>query len=165
MSLSLTRVALHAYRHLPVRWRRRVVRALSPSYTVGAICVVERDDGAVLLVRQTYRQHWGIPGGLLEKGERPEAAALREVREETGLEIELVGAPAVVVAPAPRRVDLIYRARLRPGTPQEALLCSPEIAATGWFDPTALPELQSETTEALVALARSARTPQARPLT
>ncbi len=141
-----------------------MVRTVSPSYTVGAICVVEREDGAVLLVRQTYRRHWGIPGGLLEKGERPEEAALREVREETGLEIDLVGAPAVVVAPEPRRVDLVYRARIRAGSGQEPTVCSPEIEAVGWFEPTELPDLQVETTEALVALARSARSPQARPL-
>ena len=44
------------------------------------------DDGRALflLIRDSYR-NWGFPKGHLEKGELPEAAALREVSEETGL--------------------------------------------------------------------------------
>ncbi len=43
-------------------------------------------DGAplFLLIRDSY-QNWGFPKGHLERGERPEDAAVREVREETGL--------------------------------------------------------------------------------
>jgi 8-oxo-dGTP pyrophosphatase MutT (NUDIX family) len=53
-------------------------------------------DGAArplfLLIRDSYR-NWGFPKGHLESGEAPEAAALREVTEETGLSaVELRGA-------------------------------------------------------------------------
>jgi 8-oxo-dGTP pyrophosphatase MutT (NUDIX family) len=55
--------------------------------------VVVRDVGGttrVLLIRDPYG-HWGFPKGHLERGERPDAAALREVMEETGLrELTLV---------------------------------------------------------------------------
>ena len=33
-----------------------------PNYTVGAMCIVERDDGAILFVRHSYRRRWGVPG-------------------------------------------------------------------------------------------------------
>ncbi|MDB4905562.1 MAG: hypothetical protein JWO05_346 [Gemmatimonadetes bacterium] len=48
--------------------------------------VYRMDDGRplVLLIRDSY-QNWGFPKGHLESGEAPQAAALREVREETGL--------------------------------------------------------------------------------
>lgn len=42
-------------------------------------------DVRVLLIRDPYRK-WGLPKGHLEEGEGPKDAALREVREETGLE-------------------------------------------------------------------------------
>ena len=65
------RLALRVFRLFPRSVRRITVRTVSPSYTVGAICVIERPDGAILLVRQAYRKKWGIPGGLLKRGEAP----------------------------------------------------------------------------------------------
>jgi 8-oxo-dGTP pyrophosphatase MutT (NUDIX family) len=156
---------LRIYRRLPRAVRRRFVRLLAPSYTVGAICVIERPDGAVLLVRQVYRNHWGIPGGLLKRGEDPTDAARREVFEEVGIAIELVGEPAVVVDSDPQRIDIVYRAR--PVTLSELEHVrprSPEIREARWFPPDGLPELQLETASALVALARSSASPQSTPL-
>jgi 8-oxo-dGTP pyrophosphatase MutT (NUDIX family) len=161
---GLTRVALRIYRRLPVRARRRVVRTMSPNFTVGAMCFIERSDGALLLVQHTYRHRWGVPGGLLEKGEDPRAAARREVFEETGIRIELVGEPAVVVDPDPQRVDLVFRAQPVPGTPLEPVASSPEIRTVRWFPAGELPELQAETAQAMVTLARSSHSPSARPL-
>ncbi len=159
------RVALRVFRRLPVRARRQVVRTIAPGYTVGAMCFIERADGALLLVRLSYRERWGVPGGLLRRGEAPEDAARREVREEVGLEVTLVGEPAVVVEAEPRRVDIIFRARPASGqAPDAAVPSSPEITEVGWFPADALPQLQHETSSALVALARSSRSPQAVPL-
>ena len=160
----LTTVLLRVYRQLPVWWRRRIVRTLSPSFTVGAMVFVERDDGALLLVQHTYRERWGVPGGLLEKGEDPREAAVREVFEETGLRVALVGEPAVVVDADPQRVDVLFRARLADPSRSEGIASSPEIRSVRWFAADAVPELQHETAQAMVALARSAHSPQARPL-
>jgi 8-oxo-dGTP pyrophosphatase MutT (NUDIX family) len=57
--------------------------------------VTRRNDGdvdVVLAARRTRKGDlaWGLPKGLVEKGEAPEQAALREVREETGLEAEIL---------------------------------------------------------------------------
>lgn len=154
------RVALRAYQVLPVLVRRWIVRLIAPSYTVGAISVIERPDGHILLVRQAYRQRWGIPGGLLKRGEDPDVGVRREVFEEVGIAIELVRQPAVVVAARPQRVDLVYRARpVSLAEVGEARPSSPEIVEVGWFAPDSLPELQFETAEALVALARQLSMP------
>lgn len=50
-------------------------------------------DGKVLLMKRAgepFRGMWGIPGGFVEKGERVEEAALREVKEETGIETKVL---------------------------------------------------------------------------
>lgn len=161
MIARLHLLALRVYRRLPVRARRRVVRTMAPSFTVGAICLIERPDGALLLVRQSYRRGWGVPGGLLKRGEAPEDAARREVREEVGIDVELIGQPAVVVEPVPRRIDIVFRARPVALEHPAPVPSSPEITEVRWFPAQELPELQLETTTALVALARSAQNPQA----
>lgn len=159
------RLALRIFRRLPRLARRWIVRVLAPSYTAGAICVIERPDGAVLLVRQAYRSKWGIPGGLLKRGEEPEVAARREVFEEVGIAVDLVGEPAIVVDAAPQRIDIVFRARPSSLAELERLRpSSVEIDEVRWFAPDALPELQPEAAGALVALARSSRAPQAPPL-
>lgn len=62
----------------------------APLVGVGAVVV---DNGRVLLVqrgREPLRGHWSLPGGLIEVGESLHAGVIREVLEETGLEVEPV---------------------------------------------------------------------------
>jgi 8-oxo-dGTP pyrophosphatase MutT (NUDIX family) len=148
---------LHIYRKLPAIVRRVIVRTIAPSFTVGTCCVIERGDGAVLLVRHSYRERWGTPGGLLKRGEDADAAARREVLEEVGLDVVLEGDPAVVVTAEYQRVDLVYRAWLRDPAVFDPTSRSPEIVDAQWFAPDALPELQPETAGAFMALARHPR--------
>ena len=152
---------LKVYRRLPRRGRLLVVHTLAPNYSVGAMCVIERADGALLLVRHSYRRRWGVPGGLLKRREPPEQAARREALEEVELAVELVGEPSVVVEPKSRRVDIVYRARLAVEADAELVRpSSPEIVEARWFPPDQLPELQREAAGALVALARARGRPR-----
>lgn len=66
-----------------------------PLILAGAAVLIQNADGAVLFQKRRYPENcWGIPGGLMELKESPEETAIREVYEETGLDIsglELLG--------------------------------------------------------------------------
>ncbi len=153
----LQSVLYSLYRQLPVAGRLFVVRRMTPSFHVGAMCVVERADGAVLMLRQSYRRRtaWGFPGGLLKRNEAPVDAARREVCEEIGIDVDLDPVPKVVIEPRHRRVDVIYTARAGDGA--EPAPCSPEVLEVRWFPRSDLPELTPEATTALLELGRADR--------
>jgi ADP-ribose pyrophosphatase YjhB (NUDIX family) len=84
--------------------------------------VVRDDDGRLLLVQRAHepgRGLWSIPGGRVEPGETSHEAVVREVAEETGLEVVVTGLAGVVERPAPdgaRYVIEDHTARLVPGS-------------------------------------------------
>jgi ADP-ribose pyrophosphatase YjhB (NUDIX family) len=143
--------SLLAFRKLPAPVRRGLVRAVTPGFTVGAVCAIE-NEGAVLFLRQPHRDGWSLPGGLLDRGERPGDGVQREVREETGLEVR-VGLPVTVqVNAAVRRVDVIYRIEV--GSRPEVRVGG-EAKGHRWLPPSEIDEADAPTLEILDVLARS----------
>ena len=97
-----------------------------PVPTVGVVCL--RGDKVLLIRRGTPPRlnQWSVPGGRLEWGETVRAAALRELKEETGVEAELLGLLDVVDGVFPARpggeitrhyVMIDYAARWTGGEP------------------------------------------------
>jgi ADP-ribose pyrophosphatase YjhB (NUDIX family) len=61
-----------------------------PNAIVPAVSAVVTDaEGRVLLIHRTDNDRWALPGGEVELGENVSQAVIREVREETGLEVEI----------------------------------------------------------------------------
>ncbi|MBV2366370.1 NUDIX domain-containing protein [Streptomonospora nanhaiensis] len=56
-----------------------------PTAYLAAFGLITDESGRVLLVDPNYREHWTLPGGVVEEGEAPHLACEREVAEETGL--------------------------------------------------------------------------------
>ena len=156
MSDGLRRLGFRTWRRLPLRVKLFAVRRATPSFHVGAICVIERSDGAILLIRNSYRSGWGFPGGFLKRGESPDDAARRETREEVGVDVVLDPNPKVVVDAGQRRVDVIFTGR--PASEEATQSPQPkslEILEARWFAATDLPNLQVEAAEAMVELGRA----------
>ena len=65
-------------------------REVDVGVVVAALVFVQDRDGRFAVVYTPRREAWGSPGGALEQGESAAAAAVREVREETGLELAAV---------------------------------------------------------------------------
>jgi len=82
-----------------------VVRALRDAVKrplVAVDGVVVRRGGSIVLVkrrRPPYEGYWALPGGLVEYGETVEEAVVREVKEETGLDVEIKGLVGVYSRP------------------------------------------------------------------
>src|SRR3990172_7705955 len=77
-----------------------MIEHLGPALTVDAI--ISWTDGRLVLIRRKYppfEAMWALPGGFVEIGESIETAIRREVKEECGIDIELVGIHGVYSAP------------------------------------------------------------------
>ena len=123
---------------------------------VPATCLVVLDTARqVLLVRRSVAPRigqWCLPGGFMELGETPEAAALRELTEETGLSgaIDcLLGVAATPNAIYDTVLMLGYRVRQFDGQPQ----ADDDADAIGWFDPATLPPIAFDSHRHFIRLA------------
>jgi 8-oxo-dGTP pyrophosphatase MutT (NUDIX family) len=131
-----------------------VIRLVAPSHTVGSLCLIEH-DGRLLMLRQHHREGWTLPGGLVDRGEDAAQAAVREVLEETGLQVE-VGLPiGVVVDPDTRRVDVLFHVPV-----DEAVTVRPrsEASRASWLAPQQAGPLDAPTSQAVAVLGRSRET-------
>jgi 8-oxo-dGTP diphosphatase len=106
--------------------------------TLASLAVIRDSEGRFLLVRHTYAgKRWALVGGMLEPGESPQEALVREVREEIGLDAEvgpLVGVYTLV--PEPVGYRFVFECGIE-GAP--SIADAAELGDLGWFTLDALP--------------------------
>lgn len=115
-----------------------------PLWLTGVSAVVLDDEGRVLLGLRADNRRWAVVSGIIEPGEQPATAMLREIAEEAGIEAELVRLSSVDVTPTitypngdvVQYLDLCFLARHTAGTPR---VNDDENLDVGWFAPTDLP--------------------------
>lgn len=119
------------------RFRWRVLWLVNPSFLVGVTGVVLDDNGQVLLLRHRFWRagSWGLPSGMAKRGESMEQAFVREVREETALQIGDVRLIRVVSG-FRLRLELHFAARITGGV---LALDGREILEASFFAPDNLP--------------------------
>jgi 8-oxo-dGTP pyrophosphatase MutT (NUDIX family) len=93
-----------------------------------AAVAVHNDKMELLVCRHADRDIWVVPGGLIEPGEHPAEAAVRETSEETGLTVEITGLLGVYGGPElivdypngdqAAYIGIIFRGRVLSGTPR-----------------------------------------------
>jgi 8-oxo-dGTP diphosphatase len=117
----------------------------NPRPTVDAIIELGDDgDRRIVLIERKYPPHgWALPGGFIDYGESAADAAVREAKEETSLDVELVELFHVYSNPNrdPRlhTISVIYLARpIGPGA-EAALRGADDAARAELFDPADLP--------------------------
>lgn len=111
------------------------------SLVVAAGAAVVDDEGRLLLQRRVDNGLWAMPGGVMEMGESLPQAAVREVREETGYEVEVTGLVGTytdarhIIAYSDgevrRQFNVCFRARVVGGR----LSLSDESHEARWFTP------------------------------
>ncbi len=136
----------------------RVWRLQLPRFTAGVVGVIVNAEGRILLLKHVYhtRHAWGLPGGWVDRRESPGDALIRELVEETGMDITLERPLLNLSHPRRAHIDFAY-------------LCHPhgdvrhlngEILAYNWVKPSSLPPLAPFHVEA-IAVAFRHRTPSA----
>ncbi|MET9497558.1 NUDIX domain-containing protein [Streptomyces sp. NPDC006552] len=116
-------------------------------YLPGVTAVVFDDAGRLLLGRRADTGRWELPAGIAEPGEQPADVAVREVREETG--VECVAERVVLVQAEPpltypngdvcQFMDTTFRCRATGG---EARVNDDESLEVAWYALDALPPLR-----------------------
>lgn len=137
----LMRALARLFNAVPVRWQRRLMTAAHDRFLVGVTGLGVDARGRVLLARHRFgAPQWRFLGGFLAPRERVEDALAREVREETGLVIEVGPILEVVTGYKWARVELVFAYRVTAGSQT----LGGEVAELGWFAPDALPDVRAD---------------------
>ncbi len=153
---QLRRLGYRAFYVLPPRLRRRLVRLAMAHYTVGAVALVRDSDlptpGRLLLLRQPPGVGWSLPAGLLRRGERPIDGCVRELAEESGVELTAADlTPAVPNAVVHSRglwVDMVFDASV-PASAVTLQADGVEVIEAAWHRLDNLPPLTIATARLL----------------
>lgn len=147
----MKRAAFAAFRRMPRPMRIATIHAMTPSYTVGVVLVLNRSDGRTLFVEQRHTGGWALPGGLLGRREEATAGIVREVAEEVGLTLDpaRLPVPYAAVAPHVRRVDVVYVCTAGDDVQPQRVDGDPEVTGIGWFAPDGLPPVTGPTLDIL----------------
>lgn len=131
----------------PLQWR--VLWLAHAKFMVGVTGVVRNDAGQVLLLKHRMwppEHPWGLPTGYAVKGEEFPHTVVREVREETGLDVK-PGRLVRLKSGYKLRVEVAYEALYIGG---ELKVDGFEILEARWFDVDSLPMEMQESHRQLI---------------
>ena len=114
----------------------------------GVPVIIQNSKGEILLGKRDkkpifYSGYWGLPGGMIEYGERIEKAAKREIEEELGIEIKIIKKSKKFYEDFPNKkcafhlIDIPLYGRIIKGIPK----AKDETSEVGWFKPSKIEKM------------------------
>lgn len=114
--------------------------------------VVSNDAGEILLIRRTDNGTWALPGGAMDIGESLAQAAIRETKEETGIDCEITGLSGIYTDPGHvilytsngevrQEFSIVLTARATGGQPTPSI----ETSEVRWVPVTSVEHYQMDT--------------------
>jgi ADP-ribose pyrophosphatase YjhB (NUDIX family) len=141
---------------LPGTLRRRLVRLAMARYMVGAVALVRDAEasgaGRLLLLRQPPGLGWNLPAGLLKRHESPIDGCVRELAEESGVQLTAAdltpATPNAIVHPRGMWVDTVFEASV-PASAVRLRADGAEVLEVAWHQLDNLPPLTTSTARLL----------------
>ena len=109
-------------------------------HSVSVAGVIIDDEGRALLIQRKDNAHWEPPGGILELRERITDGLRREVKEETGFDVEPVALTGVYKNMDRGIIALVFRCRITGGV----LETNPEVTAFQWASKNDVDDMVAE---------------------
>lgn len=131
---------------------RTAISVIVPKNRIGVNVVCLDSEKNILLLKHVFHPlaPWGLPGGWMDRNESPAECALRELREETGIDFATEGEVILISRnPGPEHINIIYMAHVDAVKPQTRV-DGVEITESIWMTPNDAPEqLTKETVQAI----------------
>jgi ADP-ribose pyrophosphatase YjhB (NUDIX family) len=138
----------------PLQWR--LLWLVNAKFMVSVSGVIFDESGRILLQRHRHwaQEVWGLPGGIVQAGERLEEALEREVLEESGIKIEDIR--LIRMASGYRlRMEGYYQAHIARAEPAQGMrLQKKEVLEAKFFSPNELPANLLPLQRSIIGLAK-----------
>jgi 8-oxo-dGTP diphosphatase len=123
--------------------RSSLMWLINSKFVVGTAVLIQNDRGEILLFKHFYRKDvpWGFPGGYMMRGENPDQAIQRELREESNLNVKNLQLIEVIQSQEMRRMELLFTGEL---IGEVDFIPSLEVTKARFFPIDQLPDLIPE---------------------
>lgn len=127
--------------HLPTNIQLGFMRIFQDQFLVGVTGIIFNEEGEILFLKHTYRQHpWSLPGGYLKATEHPKEGLEREIKEETGLVVSADTRHKIRTDRDTARLDIVYIGSYIGGTFRP----SAEVTEAKFFSFDTLPDISKD---------------------